>query len=339
LDYNCFLPQVTTQKEGVKVQKIHLDVTGVTHIEFDIKSKSKSKGKGGKTKTKTTSEKCKKHQEFFKEVINLMDEERILDKGVTPYKFNFKIPDDARTSFTGDKGHIKYLAKATVDIPWGMDGEGSLEVFVNSLNDLNDEKDTLEKVEAQHEKTFGILCFKSRPVTTNLVINKAGFVCGEVMKINIKVDNSSNKMIKEVQLHLIQVITYHASSEKGREQVHTHKETNMIIDSKDLGEVLPGADETIEHMMEIPEVPPTQEDKESIAIMYKFKVEAVPDVLFSIDSGAEAEITIGNIPHKVAHSTFEPEPEGGFALSAEVKQKYPSLPNYVGSRHLAYRAK
>merc|ERR1712012_524322 len=133
------------------------------------------------------------------EVINLMNEERILDKGVTPYKFNFKIPDDARTSFTGDKGHTKYMAKAMVDIPWGMDGEGSLELFVNSLNDLNDEIETLERVEAHHEKTFGILCFKSAPVTTNV-------------KINIKVDNSSNKLIKEVQLHLIQEVTLHAST-------------------------------------------------------------------------------------------------------------------------------
>ena len=285
---------MTTQKEGVKVQKIHLDVTGVTHIEFDYRKK-KAKGKG-KGKGSTTM-KCKKHQEFFKEVINLMNEERILDKGVTPYKFNFKIPEDARTSFTGDKGHTKYMAKAMVDIPWGMDGEGSLELFVNSFNDLNDEIETLEKVEAQHEKTFGMLCFKSAPVTTNLVINKAGFVCGEVMRINIKVDNSSNKLIKEVQLHLIQEVTLHASTTK--DEKHTHSETNMIIDSKDLGEVQPGGDEEIEHLMEIPEVPPSQEDKESITIKYRFKVEAVPDAMMYDDSGAEAEITIGNIPHKV----------------------------------------
>ena len=288
---------MTTQKEGVKVQKIHLDVTGTTHIEFDhrkkVKAKGKGKGKGGGSSTV----KCKKHQEFFKEVINLMNEERVLDKGVTPYKFNFKIPDDARTSFTGDKGHTKYLAKAMVDIPWGMDGEGSLELFVNSLNDLNDEIETLERVEAHHEKTFGILCFKSAPVTTNVTINKAGFVCGEVMKINIKVDNSSNKLIKEVQLHLIQEVTLHASTTK--DEKHTHSETNMIIDSKDLGEVQPGGDEEIEHLMEIPEVPPSQEDKESITIKYKFKVEAVPDAMMYDDSGAEAEITIGNIPHKV----------------------------------------
>ena len=285
---------MTTQKEGVKVQKIHLDVTGVTHIEFDYRKK-KAKGKG-KGKGSTTM-KCKKHQEFFKEVINLMNEERILDKGVTPYKFNFKIPEDARTSFTGDKGHTKYMAKAMVDIPWGMDGEGSLELFVNSFNDLNDEIETLEKVEAQHEKTFGMLCFKSAPVTTNLVINKAGFVCGEVMRINIKVDNSSNKLIKEVQLHLIQEVTLHASTTK--DEKHTHSERNMIIDSKDLGEVQPGGDEEIEHLMEIPEVAPSQEDKESITIKYRFKVEAVPDAMLYDDSGAEAEITIGNIPHKV----------------------------------------
>ena len=318
------------------MQKIHLEVAGVTHSEFDYKKK-KPKGKGKGKGKGTQSVKCKKHQEFFKEVINLMNEEKVLEKGVTPYKFNFKIPEDARTSFTGGNGHTKYLAKAMVDIPWGIDGEGSLELFVNSLNDLNDEIETLEKVEAQHEKTFGILCFKSKPVTTNVVINKAGFVSGEVMKISIKVENSSNKLIKEVQLHLIQIVTLHAGTEKG--DMHTHSEINMIIDSKDLGEVQPGEDEVIEHLMEVPEVAPTQEDKESITIKYRFKVEAVPDAIAFGDDGAEVDITIGNIPHKVAFSTFEAEPEGSFALSTDVKQKYPSLPNYTGNKHLTYKAK
>ena len=192
---------MTTQKEGVKVQKIHLEITGTTEIEFSVKKTVKIK-----KKNKSESVKCRKKQEFFKEVINLMDEERVLDVGVTPYKFNCKIPEDARTSFSGDSGSTRYLAVAKVDIPWGKDGEGSLHFFVNAMNDLNEEKETLEKVEAQHEQTFGFMCFKSKPVSTNLVINKSGFVCGEVMKISVKVDNASNKLIKEVQLHLIQEV-------------------------------------------------------------------------------------------------------------------------------------
>ena len=233
---------MTTQKAGVKVQKIHLDITGVTDIAF-----SHTKGKGKKKKT----QKCTKRQEFFKEVINLMNEEKVLDVGVTPYKFNFKLPDDARTSFKGKFGSIEYLAKAFVDIPWGKDGEGTLVLHVNKLNDLNTEMETLEKAEAQHQKTFGVLCFKSPPVTTNLVVNKSGFVCGEVMKVNVKVDNSSNKLIKEVQMHLTQVVTYHAEN-------HSKTEEIVIIDSKDLGEVPPGNDEVIDHLMEIPEIGPTQ---------------------------------------------------------------------------------
>ena len=51
------------------------------------------------------------------------------------YKFNFKITEDARTSFTGENGHPKHLAKAMVDKPWGIDGEGYFKLFVNGLHD------------------------------------------------------------------------------------------------------------------------------------------------------------------------------------------------------------
>ena len=30
------------------------------------------------------------------------------------------------------------MLKCTVDIPWGIDAEGSLELFVNEVKDLND---------------------------------------------------------------------------------------------------------------------------------------------------------------------------------------------------------
>ena len=74
-----------------------------------------------------------------------------------------------------------------VDIPWGMDNEGQLEIFVNKINDLNDDIDTLETADAQQTKNVGCLCFASGPISLNVSLNKNGFVCGETMKINAKV--------------------------------------------------------------------------------------------------------------------------------------------------------
>ena len=87
-------------------------------------------------------------------------------------------------------------------------------------------------------------------------------------------------------------MTYHASETGNADKVHTHTETNTIIDSKDLGEVQPGADEKIEHLLEVPELPPSLNDKEAITIRYKFVVEPIPDAITFGSSGAEAKVII-----------------------------------------------
>ena len=76
-----------------------------------------------------------------------------------------------------------------VDIPWGMDNEGKLEIFVNQIHNLNDYIETLETTDAQQTKTIGCLCLASGPISVNVALNKNGFVCGEVIKINARVRN------------------------------------------------------------------------------------------------------------------------------------------------------
>ena len=74
-----------------------------------------------------------------------------------------------------------------VDIPWGIDNESQLEIFINKIHDLNDDIETLETADAQQTKTVGCLCFASGPISVNVALNKKGFVCGEQLKINARV--------------------------------------------------------------------------------------------------------------------------------------------------------
>ena len=48
--------------------------------------------------------------------------------------------------------------------------------------------DLFSKVEKSVSKTFGALCCESGPLSMDYVLNKNGFVCGEKIKINIKVN-------------------------------------------------------------------------------------------------------------------------------------------------------
>ena len=49
----------------------------------------------------------------------------------------------------GEYGSVRYIARAEVDISWGMDADSELEIFVSNLRDLNEEKETLEMSESQ----------------------------------------------------------------------------------------------------------------------------------------------------------------------------------------------
>ena len=58
--------------------------------------------------------------------------------GTKKYKFEFDLPEDGHNSFSAPGASFCYMLKCTVDIPWGIDAEGSLELFVNEVKDLND---------------------------------------------------------------------------------------------------------------------------------------------------------------------------------------------------------
>jgi len=93
---------VTTQKEGVKVQKITLDILGEIKIEFEKKAKKKKKKSGTSTENLT----LKKNITFFKHAIILEGEEKELPVGMNKYKFSFELPKDGKSSFQGTYGTV-----------------------------------------------------------------------------------------------------------------------------------------------------------------------------------------------------------------------------------------
>ena len=87
-------------------------------------------------------------------------------------------------------GSTIYLLKATVDIPMGLDKDETKEIHVNHIRNLNKEVSTLEKVEKQEMKTFGICCFETPPITMSFVLNKKGYVSGEKIFVNVQVEKT-----------------------------------------------------------------------------------------------------------------------------------------------------
>ena len=263
------------------------------------------------------------------ETLELVSTEKVLDKGVSEFPFSFKIPLDVKSTFKTSNNFIMYQLRAKVDIPWGKDAESENTSFhVNNVVDLNDDTDTLAKGEEQYVKTYSCCCMSQGTVSANLVVNKTGFVSGEVIKVDIKVENSSTELIKHVHIQLIQLTAVEA-------QGHHKTVEKKIGEIKALGaksaaeEIPPGENREMQANITIPKLPPSQEDQDLIMVSYKLRILPVPDSMFFVEEGAEVKITIGNIPHKIAMAQFE---AGTSEMPANVKAKYPSLPNYTETR-------
>ena len=52
-------------------------------------------------------------------------------------------------------GTVHYTAEVHADIPWGADQKKKVEIFVHAVNDLNEEYETLEKVNYLISKNIG----------------------------------------------------------------------------------------------------------------------------------------------------------------------------------------
>ena len=77
--------------------------------------------------------------------------------------------------------------ECTADVPWGVDAEGSLEIYVTPIRDLNDEIETLEDADGQDDPKVGVCCLAQGPISVNVKLPKCGFVCGETVLVNVKV--------------------------------------------------------------------------------------------------------------------------------------------------------
>jgi len=312
-----------TEKEGAKVAKVNLDVSGKVHVEW-----KEQQGTGDHKKMVTRNQTI----EFFKLTITLESSQKVLSMGDNLYNFSFTIPDDARSSFIGSHGSVKYFMKVLADCPWGKDAEESKLFHVNGINDLNKQHDTLETFEETKAKTFGLMCCESGPLTIKLNLEKTGFVCGECIGIIAEVNNKSDKRIGAVNVAINQKIHYKADGDN-------KYETTQVVDEFSIGSVEPGAEELLEHQLKVPVLPPSHKDPYAINISYSLYMAADPDGAGLDLNMPLIGLVIGNVPHKKAFANFAND-DATVELSEKIKTEYGDIPKVKPSNnYLVYSYK
>ncbi|MHA2134170.1 MAG: hypothetical protein ACXAEN_09065 [Candidatus Thorarchaeota archaeon] len=78
--------------------------------------------------------------------------ETAFDPGTHEFEFEFKLPEDAKTSYDGRRGSIEYAVSALMDISWKTKPKASKPITViQSLTELNPFPDGVKKKVAEHE--------------------------------------------------------------------------------------------------------------------------------------------------------------------------------------------
>ena len=137
-------------------------------------------------------------------------------KQLQPYNYAFpfslQLPLTLPSSFIGTVGKITYLVSANVHRSgMHMATRVTMPFSVVGIKDLNYLPQLQQHLTTENHKTFGMLFWKSKPLTAQITINKQAFVSGENILVSGLIKNESNKKIKNCELNIIRLVKYNAS--------------------------------------------------------------------------------------------------------------------------------
>jgi hypothetical protein len=112
------------------------------------------------------------------------------------FSFKFTLPITCPTSFEYRRNITRYTLTGTLEIS-GIPKKNLIQIIsVICPVDLNLTPGLRQAVTAFKSHTYGCCCFKTDPVTINLSIPKHGFVTGEEIPFNVKIDNQSDRSLR-----------------------------------------------------------------------------------------------------------------------------------------------
>lgn len=149
--------------------------------------------------------------DFFEQQMFLLGDGQsdvTIPSGESSYPFCVQLPvSNLCTSYKGIYGKIQYNLAAHIKRSfWKVDYKTNHEITIYSIVDLNNDPMAMLPGDWKTSKTFCFLWCASGPLKLNVNTEKKGFCPGEIILLEVYVNNESNKLIKYVSVELIQVI-------------------------------------------------------------------------------------------------------------------------------------
>lgn len=238
-----------------------------------------------------------------------------LEEGEHVYPFSVSLPFQLPSTFNGEFGHVRYVAKVVIDIPWGKDKEQEKTFIVNSPLNLNDEPSLAEPRKEEKEKFYCCCCCESGPMTLVLCIPYTGYVPGQIIPLTIELDNNSNVAIEEVKIKLERELSFKARHPREQTKCSYSELAKLRLQG-----IEAHASKTWTEQMTIPNSLSFSNLKYCgiITDKYVLKVEAVAGSMHE-NTEIKTIISLGNIPLTVAQDAPQ------FGYSAQLPgQNYPT---------------
>ncbi|XP_006863711.1 PREDICTED: arrestin domain-containing protein 1 [Chrysochloris asiatica] len=147
---------------------------------------------------------------YFSSSLSLADKGS-LQAGEHTFPFQFLLPATAPTSFEGPFGKIVHQVRATIDTPrFSKDYKCNRVFYILSPLNLNSIPDIEHPNVAAATKKFSYKLVKTGSVTLMASTDLRGYVVGQVLRLQVDIQNQSGKDTGPVVACLLQKVSYKA---------------------------------------------------------------------------------------------------------------------------------
>ena len=288
---------------------IQVQIRGGANVQW---SESRTTGSGEDERSETVTYSA--NETYVEHTTVLWKKEQSphgkIGPGSYKFPFQFTLPPQCPSSFTGSVGSIEYAIYGRVGTGlFRFDLRAHVPVQVSQIVDIN-WPHLLAPVRRSELKDVGCLCCISGNVELSVAVPRTGFcINGDRIPLTVMVENGSTQDIS-LKAAVTKFITYYA---EGREKydsatiVYTHSEQipqNSTYTWNPANLLIPNVEITLD-----------QSPRGIITIKYTLTIRA--QIPYAIDPCIRIPIQLGNVPYQGTSETAVATPSIGFSFQPD----------------------
>uniref|UniRef100_A0AC35TNK1 Arrestin_C domain-containing protein n=1 Tax=Rhabditophanes sp. KR3021 TaxID=114890 RepID=A0AC35TNK1_9BILA len=219
-------------KDTLKVKSVTISLQGKARCEWHVwETRTTRQYHQRSNQPRREPNPFSSEESYIDEEIQLCTETS-LNSGTHKYCFEFKIPDKIPPTFEGVVGHIRYYLKARITRSWKLDHIVKTYLSVIPFMDLTSSEKAQKNIVKEVTRELGFICFKYGMIKVTTNLRKAGYVAGEIIPIQIKIQNNTSKTIQKIDVKLIENVLFIAERASQFKNNRSKKETDKKTESR-----------------------------------------------------------------------------------------------------------